>query len=412
MKKILSLTFLLTFIGIKAQNNLVVFSENGEKFFLIINGVKQNLEAETNVKVTDLIQPTYKAKIIFEDKSKGVVDQNIYFMQGGEPVKNHEFVFSVGIKKKGIYKARPVSAVAIAPQTKSDPEQTVVHYATTEPTKANNNVISDGNSSGTINIDDDGTALNNTTNTNTQIQTITKTQTQSNANANPNNSNVAVNLSINENNLGMNGGGSISMNGGVSTSSSNAATTNANTSNSSGGMNVNTNNLGMNGGGNVNMNGGLTTTTSQTVTTTTTKTSGGTTATKANSMSSEGGTKTPTTTTKARAQVDNGAMSSTGGGCAAMSTADFNAAKESIGSKSFDDSKLKVAKQVLDNNCMSSAQVKEVIGLFSFEQSKLDLAKYAYGRTTDKNNYYKINDAFTFESSITELDNHIKKSNK
>ncbi len=89
MKKILSLIFLMSFIGISAQNNLVVFSENGEKFFLIINGVKQNLEAETNVKVTDHIQPNYKAKGVFEDKAEGVVDQNMYFMQGAEPVKNH-----------------------------------------------------------------------------------------------------------------------------------------------------------------------------------------------------------------------------------------------------------------------------------------------------------------------------------
>ena len=134
MKKILSLIFLMSFIGISAQNNLVVFSENGEKFFLIINGVKQNLEAETNVKVTDLIQPNYKAKIVFEDKAKGVVDQNIYFMQGGEPVKNHEFVFSVGIKKQGGYKAHPVSTVSSGQQKKSDPEQAFVHYNTIAPT--------------------------------------------------------------------------------------------------------------------------------------------------------------------------------------------------------------------------------------------------------------------------------------
>src|SRR6185503_15576898 len=117
----------------------VVFSENGEKFFLIINGIKQNIEAETNVKVTELIQPNYKAKIVFEDKSKGVVDQNIYFMQDGQPVKNYEFVYSVGIRKKGLYKARPVSAAAIGPQATINVDQSVVHYTTTEPTPSNNN---------------------------------------------------------------------------------------------------------------------------------------------------------------------------------------------------------------------------------------------------------------------------------
>ncbi len=363
MKSILSLILLLTFVGIKAQNNLVVFSENGEKFFLIINGVKQNIEAETNVKVTDLIQPNYKAKIVFEDKAKGVVDQNIYFMQGGEPVKNHEFVFSVGIKKKGIYKARPVSAVAIGPQTKSDPEQTVVHYATSEPTQSNNNVISDGGSANTVHVADDGTVVNHD-------QTITQTKTQTNSTNGEN-----VNVGVNVNGMGVN-------------------------------INVNDN---MGAG-----NGNVSTTTTQTVTST--KTSGGSTVTKSSTTTSSNGgtTKTATenTTTKKQVYTDGyEAGKATPSGCTAMGTTDFDGAKQSIDGKGFDDSKLKVAKQVIDNNCMTSEQVKEIMALFSFEQSKLDFAKYAYGRTTDKNNYYKINDSFTFESSITELDNYIKRSN-
>ena len=55
-----------------------------------------------------------------------------------------------------------------------------------------------------------------------------------------------------------------------------------------------------------------------------------------------------------------------------------------------------------------ASQVKEVMGLFSFEESKLEFAKFAYDRTTDKNNYYIVNDAFDFEASIEALDNYIK----
>ena len=36
-----------------------------------------------------------------------------------------------------------------------------------------------------------------------------------------------------------------------------------------------------------------------------------------------------------------------------------------------------------------------------------DFAKYAYGYTFDLGNYYKLNDAFTFESSISELNNYV-----
>ena len=46
--------------------------------------------------------------------------------------------------------------------------------------------------------------------------------------------------------------------------------------------------------------------------------------------------------------------------------------------------------------------------LFTFEDTRLDLAKYAYGHTFDIGNYYKLNDAFTFESSIDELNKYIR----
>ena len=58
--------------------------------------------------------------------------------------------------------------------------------------------------------------------------------------------------------------------------------------------------------------------------------------------------------------------------------------------------------------CFSAAQVKAMMGLFSFEESKLDFAKFAYDRTHDIGNYYKVNDAFSFESSIEELNEHIQ----
>jgi len=365
----------MAFIGIKAQNNLVVFSENGEKFFLIINGVKQNLEAETNVKVTDLIQPNYKAKIVFEDKSKGVVDQNIYFMQAAEPVKNHEFVYSVGIKKKGGYKARPVSAVAIGPQTKADPEQTVVHYSTTEPAATNNNVVSGGNTSSAVHVADDGTT--NNANSNVQVdQTITQTKVAVN-DGGANNTNVNVNMS----GLGVN----------------------VSVSDNMGGM------------------GNTTTTSSQTVTTTTTKTSGGvTTSSSANTKTANSNAvttknSTATSSTKASANVDGYEKTSTtvSSACTTpMSNADFDSAIESINTASTDDTKLKIAKQVVDANCVSTDQVKEMINQLSFEEAKLKLAKHGYTRVTDKRNYYKINDALTFESSKSELDSYINTTKK
>lgn len=96
-------------------------------------------------------------------------------------------------------------------------------------------------------------------------------------------------------------------------------------------------------------------------------------------------------------------------GCTvACSSADFTSMKNSISSKPFEDSKVQIAKQIIGSNCVSSAQVRDLMNLFSYEESKLDIAKFAFSRCTDPNNYYKVNDAFTYSSSIDDLNNFIE----
>ena len=91
-----------------------------------------------------------------------------------------------------------------------------------------------------------------------------------------------------------------------------------------------------------------------------------------------------------------------------MSPGDFQSAKGSISSKTFEDSKLTIAKQIIQSNCLLSSQVKEIMLLFTFEDSRLDFAKFAYAYTLDLGNYYKVNDAFTFESSIDDLNKYVQ----
>lgn len=94
--------------------------------------------------------------------------------------------------------------------------------------------------------------------------------------------------------------------------------------------------------------------------------------------------------------------------CAPMSTNDFASAKKSIGSKSFAEDKMTLAKQVLRANCVSTDQVVEIMNLFNFEDNKVEFAKAAFDKTTDKGNYYKVNDAFTYSSSIKELNEYLE----
>ncbi len=99
----------------------------------------------------------------------------------------------------------------------------------------------------------------------------------------------------------------------------------------------------------------------------------------------------------------------TTGGCAApVSQATINQMKAAINDKSFEDSKMTIAKQATRGKCLNAAQVKEIMALFSFEESKLEYAKYAYDFTFDQDNYYLVNDAFTFESSIDDLNQYLE----
>ncbi len=86
----------------------------------------------------------------------------------------------------------------------------------------------------------------------------------------------------------------------------------------------------------------------------------------------------------------------------------FDDIKENINSKSFSDTKITVLKEAMPTRCISSVQVKELMGLFSFETDKLTVAKYLYKFTSDKQNYYKVNDGFSFSTSIEELKDYLK----
>lgn len=303
MKKIFLLVFVIIFklnSSFAQNSNLILFTEQGEQFTVILNGIKQNAKPETNVKVTGLNAPNYKMKVIFENKSIPDMDKTVYLEPGSE------VTYSIKKNASAVYTIRLQSAVPVAEAAPSRAGESVVVYHSTPAV--------------------------------TQQTTTTTTSY-----GEPDNVNV---------NLGI------------------------------GGVGINMNVSGMDTYGS-----------SQTTTTTT-----HTTTTYSNSEPEQ---------PKQKVYVMpgyNGAV-----GCPwPLSHQDFNGVKNSISSKSFDDTKLTIAKQVISSNCLLSAQVKEIMLLFSFEDTRLDLAKYAYGYTFDIGNYYQINDAFTFSSSIDELNSYIQ----
>ena len=73
-----------------------------------------------------------------------------------------------------------------------------------------------------------------------------------------------------------------------------------------------------------------------------------------------------------------------------------------------ENSRLVLAKQLIDRNQFSSDQVKSMMQLFSFENARLELAKYAYRNTTDQRNYFVVYDALSYSSSKEQLANYLQ----
>lgn len=319
-KSILSVAFCLITLSIWAQSsNAILFTENGEKFTAILNGVRQNDKPETNVKITGLNAEFYKLKVIFDNQALGEKNFNLAIELGNETN------YCIKKNNKGEYVIRFISSVPVA-QAPASPatQQVIVYNANPAATPVESTVVH-------------------------QQTTTTTTSGQGNPD------NVNINMGINVNGSG-------------------------------GGINLNVSGVGM----------------------------------ETESSSTSIHTTTTTTTTTSNTNFNtppppppapivylpgyNGPI-----GCPIpMSPNDFSALKSTITSKTFEETRLTIAKQVVGDRCLITDQVKDLLQAFTFEDSKLDLAKFAYGRTYDVGNYFKVNDVFTFESSIEELNDYIQ----
>jgi len=358
MKSFFTLTlFILSsaFISRAQTSSLTVFSNDGEKFWVILNGVRQNDNAQTNVKLEPFNGGIYKMKVIFQDTTLGECDKDVEL--------NDHTALSFNLKKKEETGAgnklkrmgNAVSSDLNMKKTGTDKPELykVVLFSSTAY----------GNSSGSINkFSTPDATTTTTTTTNTQSTAPAGTQTAVvYQQAQPAQTTVVYQQQP---------AGTVVQQTTTTVGDPNAASVNMNVGGLGVGMNVNVT--------------GMSSTSSQTTTT-----------------------------------VVNGSPASSSTvvyvpgysgpvGCPyPMAPADFESAKNSISGQSFDDTKLTIAKQVVGSNCLTAQQVKDLLGLFSFEQNKLEFAKYAYGHTYDKGNYFKINDAFSFSSSVDELNQYI-----
>ena len=80
-----------------------------------------------------------------------------------------------------------------------------------------------------------------------------------------------------------------------------------------------------------------------------------------------------------------------------------------IDHQTFENDKIRTAKRMLRNQCVSSRQVRKFMELFAFEKSKLEFAKYCFEKTIDPDRYYVVSEGFSYSSSKRELDRYIER---
>jgi hypothetical protein len=188
------ITLLMFFASIPfisfSQGVITVFSEDGDKFYLVLNGVKQNPTPQTNVRVDGLSNEYYSAKILFEDAAKPEITKNI-------PTKDAasgqfaEMTFKIKRTKDGELKLRYFSATPVPATYNPPPDMYVMHYGQPAPAPASvtrttvttttSNPVDNGGASISINAGAGGVNMNvNVQDPNMNVsQTTTTTRTTS-----------------------------------------------------------------------------------------------------------------------------------------------------------------------------------------------------------------------------------------
>ncbi len=280
-----------------------LFSEEGTPFYLILNGIRQNQNPETNIRVNGLINEYYSAKIVFNNEAIHPVEKK-YLQVVDVNNTRGEVTYKITRTNKGKIKLRFFSFTPAPLVIAPPPDVRIIEYNTAPMPEI--------------------VFIETTT-------TTTSTGTDEH-----------VGVQINMGGIGIDA------------------------------------NININDGNNPN---GSTTTTTTTTTTTSTSPTG-----------------YPETGEVIFVEEVR---------CVPMRRPMFQNALQSIQSKSFSETQLTLAKQIVSVNCLTANQLKQIAQIFDFEDTKLELAKHAYLYCFDPENYWQINDAFDFESTIEELNEYI-----
>lgn len=174
-------------IGASAQiqpfGNLTIFSENGDKFKLVLNGEVINTVSQTNLRVEELNQPYYNAKIIFDDSNLQQISKNTLMLTDADGIfmdvtyKIHRDKNNSNKLKMNLFSYIPVDLGFIPA-----PNVHVIHYGqpdlvqtqVTQTTTSSNDGFSIGvNGAGVnMNVNVNGMGMNGSQQTTTTTTTV------------------------------------------------------------------------------------------------------------------------------------------------------------------------------------------------------------------------------------------------
>lgn len=301
--------------------HLTIFSEDGDKFTLILNGEVINDTPQTNLRVEDLNQPYYNAKIKFQDQTLTEISKNNLLIADADGIFS-DVTYKIRRDKNNKTKMKMnfFSMIPVQPNFIPSSNVHVVHYGQPQQVVVTQPVVVAQPVGGIS-------------------QTTTTTTTQTGG------TNVGVGVNI----------GGVNM--GISINDS--------------------------------MGGGVVT---QTTTTTT--------------NTGVVHNPAPVINQPVRQEPIRGC-----GGNSCMTPGNFNAALSTIKNQSFEDTRLKTAKQVITANCLNVDQIIQIANTFNFEDNKLEFAKFAYDYCIEPRNYFKLNGIFAFSSNVDELSDYVQSRN-
>ncbi len=441
-----SLFFGVLFLSISlfAQSNLTVFNNGGQKFYLIMNGIKQNSVAQTNVVVSGIKNGGYSVKLIFEDGKTKDIDKNFY-LDAPQDVTTR-VVFKKGTGKIQLVSMEPAAGTVAAGSVTYRPDNNAVFSdAVTTTTTTTTQTVStetstvggnttNGNGNGSVGIHFNATTptpTQPTPNTNTAVPpsnggngniTISVTDPVNGENINmnvnmnmngavvdPNAQNVNMNMNVNvsgngtqQNSNNTRPGANANVNVGTTTNNTTQQTTtngaNVNVNVSGNGVNPTVNATVPGANTNVSVNGGTVTQNSSntTITTTTTTTTNATTTVNGTTNVNNG-----SNTTNTVGGTSNGRMVCT------KTLSNVETLKTELKAYSFEDDRVGALKISLKNKCLYAADAVKVMDLFTFDANQLEVAKFLSDHLLDYDNAPSLAAKFTFDSSKMEYMEYI-----